>query len=315
MDTICKILKIPKPQGNLQPTSICQICGIQFYASPGHIKNGWGKYCSMKCRSKAFSGSGNGRWLGDAGRCECKACGIIFRQKPSHIAIGEGKYCSKECFAKAKEKIKKICPICGIDFWVHPSHFNRSVHCSKKCQGLLKTQNGRVKRECIICGKGFSIKKSDLYMGKKGVGSFCSQDCKSRFMSSNPRTVNGVMRCSKGGIREDLGIYVRSSWEANYARYLNFLVKCQIISKWEFEPDTFEFPVKRGSKFYTPDFKVFSPDGGIEYHEVKGYLDQKSITKIKRFKIYYPQLRIELIDSKVYSDIKRKFSKSILNWE
>lgn len=53
------------------------------------------------------------------------------------------------------------------------------------------------------------------------------------------------------------------------------------ISEWMYEPETFEFPVKRGSKFYTPDFKVFMPDGTVEYHEVKGYMDQRSASNVE----------------------------------
>ena len=50
-----------------------------------------------------------------------------------------------------------------------------------------------------------------------------------------------MIKSSRGGIRKDLGIYVRSSWEANYARYLNFLKKSGAILRWEFEPTEFEF--------------------------------------------------------------------------
>ena len=83
-----------------------------------------------------------------------------------------------------------------------------------------------------------------------------------------------------GGKREDLGFYVRSGWEANYARYLKWLVSIRHIARWEYEPETFEFPVKRGSRFYTPDFKITNLDGTIEFHEVKGWMDQASRTRI-----------------------------------
>ena len=85
----------------------------------------------------------------------------------------------------------------------------------------------------------------------------------------------------KGLKRPDLeNIYNRSSWEANYERYLNFL-----DIGWEYEKQAFEFPIKRGTRFYTPDYWL----GGEEkWVEVKGRLDSKSKTKLRRFKKYFP---------------------------
>jgi len=117
------------------------------------------------------------------------------------------------------------------------------------------------------------------------------------------------------GTREDLGIYVRSSWEANYARYLNFLQNNGAIHRWEYEVDTFWFDnIKRGCRSYTPDFKVWVTEETIEYHEVKGWMDQKSRTKLKRMTKYYPNVKIILIDKEVYREIK-KWSRLISNWE
>jgi len=89
------------------------------------------------------------------------------------------------------------------------------------------------------------------------------------------------------------------------------------ITKWEFETDTFEFKnIKRGTRFYTPDFKIHFSDGHIEYHEVKGWDYPKGITQRKRFAKYYPHLRLLVIDSDFFKDIKRKgIDKLIPNWE
>ena len=57
------------------------------------------------------------------------------------------------------------------------------------------------------------------------------------------------------------------------------------ILKWEYEPETFWFEkIKRGVRTYTPDFKVTEKDGSIIFHEVKGYMDARSKTKLKRMK-------------------------------
>jgi len=126
------------------------------------------------------------------------------------------------------------------------------------------------------------------------------------------RTYN---RC-RGGKRDDLnGLYLRSSWEANYARFLNWRQEKGQIVKWEYETHTFEFPVKRGSKFYTPDFKVYFHDGHHEYHEVKGYMDKESATKLKRMAIHHPEVILKLVDKKAYADLAKQFMAMIPNWE
>lgn len=104
------------------------------------------------------------------------------------------------------------------------------------------------------------------------------------------------------GRRPDLeNRYFRSAWEANVARYLNFLCTHGKIHHWEYEVDEFEFPVKRGAgKFYKPDFKVWLTEDRFEYWEVKGHMDTKSATKLKRMQRYYPQYRVVIIDEHRY---------------
>lgn len=105
---------------------------------------------------------------------------------------------------------------------------------------------------------------------------------------------------SKQGWREVGGrrIFFRSTWEANYGRYLEFLKTHKEISSWEHEPDTFWFDdIKRGVRSYLPDFSVTNKNSQLEYHEVKGYMDSRSKTKIKRMRIYYPDIKLVIIDS------------------
>lgn len=123
-------------------------------------------------------------------------------------------------------------------------------------------------------------------------------------------------RRGKGGKREDLGgLYVRSAWEANYARYLTWLVSLGEIHSWYYEPETFEFPVKRGSRFYTPDFRVINKNGTVEYHEVKGYLDQAGATKLKRMALYYPNVKVILIEKAAYYAIANRVARLVPYWE
>ena len=122
---------------------------------------------------------------------------------------------------------------------------------------------------------------------------------------------------SNGGKRADLdNVYFRSSWEANYARFLNYLMSIGEIKEWDFEPEEFEFVgIKRGTRFYLPDFKITNKDGSVEYHEVKGYMDATSRTKLKRMAKFYPHIKIVLIDKKYYTALARQVRALIPNWE
>lgn len=116
----------------------------------------------------------------------------------------------------------------------------------------------------------------------------------------------GGYSCSKGEM------YFRSKWEANYALYLDFLVKQKQIKDWEYEADVFIFhKISFGTRSYRPDFKVFTNNDEIEYHEVKGYMDPKSKTKLKRMAKYYPEVKLILIDTPVYNSIKKSIGKML----
>lgn len=121
----------------------------------------------------------------------------------------------------------------------------------------------------------------------------------------------------KGGKRPDLDDqYFRSRWEANYARYLRWLVQQGEIKSWKFEPDEFEFvPIKRGTRFYKPDFKITENDDTVVYHEIKGYMDAKSQTQLDRMARYHPTVKVVVIDGHCYRDIQKKVGYLIPEWE
>lgn len=113
----------------------------------------------------------------------------------------------------------------------------------------------------------------------------------------------------QGGRRPDLNnTFFRSAWEANYARYLDF-----IGVKWEYEKHSFEFEtIKKGTRFYIPDF--YLPEDDI-WVEVKGYLRNKAKTKLSRFKRYYPEefKKLKVVLGDPYS-AKGKQHKKTLNF-
>ena len=109
--------------------------------------------------------------------------------------------------------------------------------------------------------------------------------------------------------------FFRSSWEVVYARYLEFLKENDKILEWKYEPRTFWFEkIKRGVRSYTPDFLVIEKNSNIVFHEVKGYLDSKSKTKLKRMKKYYPEFPVILIEKNTYKsvlELERMYPKAI----
>ena len=109
---------------------------------------------------------------------------------------------------------------------------------------------------------------------------------------------------TKSGYRKDLGMTLRSNWEANFARILN-----AYKIDYDFEPVVFPFPIKRGTRAYTPDFYLTKTG---EWVELKGYLDDKSKIKLKRFKRYYEEdfNKLIFIISKYSTDAK-KFAAEI----
>lgn len=123
---------------------------------------------------------------------------------------------------------------------------------------------------------------------------------------------------SNRGWREigDKRHYFRSKWEANYARYLQFLKSKSQILDWDFECKTFWFEgIKRGTVSYLPDFLVTKLDGTQEWHEVKGYMDAKSNTKIKRFAKYFPDQILRLVSKIWFTNNNKTMRALIRDWE
>lgn len=107
-------------------------------------------------------------------------------------------------------------------------------------------------------------------------------------------------------------IYFRSRWEANYGRYLQYLKEHNVIAEWVHEPKTFIF---KDGKTFLPDFMVINKDGFVEFHEVKGWNDDRSKHHFDAMKENFPNEHLVVIFSKQYNTIKKSYSKLIPEWE
>lgn len=137
-------------------------------------------------------------------------------------------------------------------------------------------------------------------------------------MEKGNLVVPRVKQTWKAGWREIGGQrkYFRSKWEANYARYLEFLKAQGQILNWEHEAEVFWFDgIKRGCVSYLPDFRITEINKTLTYHEVKGWMDERSKTKLKRMKIYHPNIVLKVIDAKWFKENNKTLTSIIYGWE
>ena len=139
----------------------------------------------------------------------------------------------------------------------------------------------------------------------------------SKLMNMRLNSFNGnVYSKSKKGTIQIGGkkVFCRSSWEANICAYLQFLKDNGEIKDWDLEVKTFWFlKIMRGVRSYKPDFLITNNDGSQYFEEVKGWMDAKSKTKIKRMAKYYPEVDLRILGEKRYKEIAK--NKALIpNW-
>jgi hypothetical protein len=142
------------------------------------------------------------------------------------------------------------------------------------------------------------------------------QETMARIAAARPAESNHTR--AAGGRRPDLGeTFFRSRWEANYARYLNLLIRLGVVVSWEYEPETFWFEgIRRGVTSYKPDFRVlYKGESKPVYVEIKGWVTAKDRTKWKRMAKYHPEIKLEIVAEKQYRALAKKWASAIPNWE
>lgn len=249
----------------------------------------------------------------------CQECHRPFEAVPS----SPKKYCSIACAYASPDRVSsqprkrrglRECPVCHR-MWHPTTKSSRRRYCSKTCGN--RSRERWVDFTCVQCGKKF---RSRPYGERRTCSKACNSQRRSDVMVERHRgNPAGTPRYSnrKNGRREDLGNqYFRSAWEANVARYLEFLKANGEIHAWEYEADTFWFEaIKRGVRSYTPDFKIWdAPDSEPYYWEVKGYDYPRGRTARKRMAKYYPDVRLDLIGEDEYKAIA-KWKGLIPEWE
>lgn len=168
-----------------------------------------------------------------------------------------------------------------------------------------------------MLGKTHSDKfKKD--MSKRSKERWRSYSIKERYEIIKKMTLNNDRKnikrtkCSwNGGWREinNKKYFFRSEWEYIYALYLQYQLEHNKISKWENEPKRFVFDNGESVSTYLPDFRITNLNNSIEYHEVKGWFDQRSQNKLFNMSFFYPNEKIIIINVNWFRKNKLKLKK------
>lgn len=120
----------------------------------------------------------------------------------------------------------------------------------------------------------------------------------------------------KKEFRKDLDMGFRSSWEANFARVLNYH---NINYDYENINNFYKLKTKEGNAKYQSASMIYLPDFKIDNMliEVKGELDKRSLQNIALFRELYPDdyKNLIIIDSDIYYMLSSKYKTIINDWE
>lgn len=183
----------------------------------------------------------------------------------------------------------------------HPRGMLGKKH-SAAAKAMIAESSAKRWRDMTREEKAEAIKSQQLGRGLKGT-----------------KTRGRIETTWKGAWREIDGQkhFFRSRWEANYARVLGYWRENGVIAGWDHEPKTFTFDTaKKGGPYtYLPDFLVKLADGREEYHEVKGWMDRKSVAKLRRMRLYHPDVTLVLVDKDSYKELSTEYATKLEGWE
>ncbi len=163
---------------------------------------------------------------------KCEQCGneyTLRKRTEKPFQFRKRRFCSNACKMKwlasfntgkkahNNKQTESVCKQCGKITMRPPCLLNRPF-CGVKCMGRWMSgkqrgkahwnwQGGKLKRNCIVCGKEFEFDKGELKRSKNSR-IFCSQSCKAKYCSIKERNPNW-----KGGIQPE-HLRIRNSKEA-----------------------------------------------------------------------------------------------------
>ncbi|MCK4354752.1 DNA polymerase III subunit alpha [Candidatus Parcubacteria bacterium] len=242
---------------------------------------------------------------------------ILIKSKYDHLVYNICKTCGKQISGRREGK-SNFCYKCSASFYKNPS--KKEVREKIKASrikfyqqggkpwnlGLSKTNNKILENTGKKISKALKGRSLEELWGKERAVKFKKTHSAKMKGEGNPMFGKPSPH-RKGGFREDLNHYVRSNWEADFARIL----KLHNL-KYEYEPKSFEL-IKTNNEIlhYTPDFYVKSNN---TFYEIKGWLHDLDEQKMELFQKQYPQYNFVLISATKFAEFALKY-KNLVKWE
>lgn len=292
-DHICELCgKKYKKQGSLEKHKLtCK--GKRCLQCNGVLHKG-SKFCSKECEKLYIMGNEEYR----------KSMTQRANEKTRELGK-EGKHWCQLNDQKAKEHIQKWYTV-GIKLTREKAQANElwMQKDKEKLQRALKkihTDENHKKVSLALKGKPKSEehkKKLSQTMIDKGI----AKGKNNPMYGKHPITTKGF----KSGKRIDLNNqYFRSTWEANFARIIQYNNK-----QYEYEKHVFPVKIDGNDCTYLPDFKIDNI-----FYEIKGYWYDDAKIKTEAFMQQYPEIKLVIVDSEKYYKLRNKYKKLIDNWE
>jgi len=242
---------------------------------------------------------------------------VLIKLNANHSIYNTCAICEKKIDGQ-KEGKSKFCYKCSATFYSNPSKPESRKKISEAQlkfynkggktwnDGLTKETNEILKNNGTKISKALSGRSLEDLWGKERANTFRREH--SQRMCGKGNSMFGMPSPHrKGGFRKDLNHYVRSSWEADFARILNLH-----NIKYEYEPKTFELLRANGGMVnYTPDFYVPSQN---TFYEIKGWMHDLDAEKIELFKQQYPKFNFVLISATKFAEFALHYKK-LVAWE
>jgi len=178
-----------------------------------------------------------------------------------------------------KELIVRVCLCCKKEYRIHVSREKTSKFCSKNCLGIANS-SGRV--HSLSAKKKMSDAQKERYLKNPRSNPFFG------------RTPTNYRGWGKGQYVDELGYWVRSTWEKEY---LTALKNAGIL--FEYESERFDL----GDSTYLPDVRLI---GTNFYIEISGWEKPGKAEKRQKFRDMYD------VDMVVITDRPTDISKENL---
>ncbi len=242
---------------------------------------------------------------------------ILMKTKARHSVYNICNSCGKQINGQ-KEGKSDFCYKCSAAFYRNPSKkesrekiqnarlkFYQGGGKPWNC-GLTAENNETLKNTALKISKALAGKSFEYRFGKERADEI-KKSLSNKFKGAGNPMFGKRPPHRNGGLREDLGHYVRSNWEADFARILNLY-----NLKYEYEPKTFPLIKSNGEILnYTPDFYVKSDN---TFYEIKGWFHDLDREKVELFQKQYPQYNFTLVNTTKFAELALKY-KNLVKWE